>query len=217
MKTFCYVDAFNLYYGALKGTPYQWLNLEALFANLFPNNQIVRIKYFTARVNPLPSDPDKPLRQQLLFRALQTIPCLSIVEGHFLSHAKNLPLEKPPIIGKKFARVIVTEEKGSDVNLASHLLFDGFTGGFDCAIVVSGDSDLAAPIEMVRNHLKKPVGVLLPQLLSPIAKKNPRRSAKLKQVASFYRPGIRAGVLSASQFPSPLTDAQGQFVKPSSW
>jgi hypothetical protein len=30
MATNVYVDAFNLYYGSLKGTPYRWLDLGAL-------------------------------------------------------------------------------------------------------------------------------------------------------------------------------------------
>ena len=30
MKTNVYVDGFNLYYGALRGTAFRWLNLEEL-------------------------------------------------------------------------------------------------------------------------------------------------------------------------------------------
>jgi hypothetical protein len=216
MKTYFYVDGFNLYYGALKGTGYRWLNLLELFGRLFPKNQVVRIKYFTARVKPIPSDADKPLRQQLLFRALGTIPCLEIVEGHYLSHPKWMPLVRPTS-GDKYANVMVTEEKGSDVNLASHLLFDAFTDSFQCAIVVSADSDLAMPIEMVKTRLKKPVGVLLPQMLSSHTSKTPRRSAKLQQVATFFRGEIREGVLKASQFPDTMTDKHGQFRKPAGW
>jgi NYN domain len=216
MKTYFYVDAFNLYYGAVKGTRYRWLNLYELFSKLFPKAQIVRIKYFTARVTAHPSDPDKPVRQQLLLRAFATIPCLEVIEGHFLSHQVVMPLVRPTS-HDKYAKVIKTEEKGSDVNLASHLLLDGFTSAFEQAIVVSGDSDLATPIEMVRSHLNKPVGVLLPQLLSGSNTKNRRRSAKLQAVASFYREGIREGVLKASQFPDAMTDKHGQFGKPAAW
>lgn len=31
LRTRVYVDGFNLYYGCLKGTPWKWLNLVALF------------------------------------------------------------------------------------------------------------------------------------------------------------------------------------------
>ena len=86
MKTIVYVDGFNLYYGAVKGTPYKWLNVKTLCELLLPKNQIIRIKYFTAPVTARPSDPDQPNRQQLLCRALQTLPELEIIFGRFLSH-----------------------------------------------------------------------------------------------------------------------------------
>jgi hypothetical protein len=37
------------------------------------------------------------------------------------------------------------EEKGSDVNLASHLLLDAFQNSFDVGAVLSNDSDLVEP------------------------------------------------------------------------
>jgi hypothetical protein len=64
MKTFVYVDAFNLYFGAVRGTPYKWLDLNQLCRILLPSHEIVQIKYFTARVNARPSDPDQPTRQR---------------------------------------------------------------------------------------------------------------------------------------------------------
>lgn len=106
---------------------------------------------------------------------------------------------------------------GFNLYLASYLLMDGFKNAYDCAIVVSGDSDLATPITMARQELAKTVGVLLPQRLSNPPQRTRRRSARLQQVASFFRDGIRTGVLAASQFPSTLTDAHGTFTKPASW
>ena len=62
MKTFVYVDAFNLYYGAVKGTSYKWLDILALCRVMIPKNDVVCIKYFTARVQPRQNDPDQPNR-----------------------------------------------------------------------------------------------------------------------------------------------------------
>jgi len=101
MKTFVYVDAFNLYYGAAKDTPYKWLDLQALCRIMIPKNTVACIKYFTARVQPRPGDPDQPTRQLMYLRALQTLPNLQIVYGHYLSHvvwmpiAFSLPGQKP--------------------------------------------------------------------------------------------------------------------------
>jgi hypothetical protein len=61
------------------------------------------------------------------------------------------------------AEVIKTEEKGSDVNLASLLLADGFRGKYEVAVVISNDSDFVLPIQIVRDELKLPVGVVNPR------------------------------------------------------
>jgi len=125
LKTNFYFDGFSLYYGCVKDTAWKWLDLAALCRVVYPALQINRIRYFTARTSALPTDPNVPHRQQIFLRALKTIPDLSIHYGFFQSKPKSMPLEKPPAQGSKYARVIRTEEKGSDVNLASYLLFDG--------------------------------------------------------------------------------------------
>jgi hypothetical protein len=73
MATGVYVDGFNLYYGALKGTQHKWLDLEALSRRLLPKDQIVVVRYFTALVSARPSDPNQPVRQQAYLRALDTL------------------------------------------------------------------------------------------------------------------------------------------------
>ncbi|BCJ52153.1 hypothetical protein Asp14428_36280 [Actinoplanes sp. NBRC 14428] len=52
------------------------------------------------------------------------------------------------------------EEKGSDVNVASHLLVDVLTGQVDAAVVISNDSDLRFPVQYARTRV--PVGVINP-------------------------------------------------------
>ena len=81
LKTNIYVDGFNLYYGALKGTPYRWLNINKLCRIMLPRDTIHQIKYFTALVTSRPKDPDQLTRQQTYLRALQTIPNLEIIYG----------------------------------------------------------------------------------------------------------------------------------------
>ena len=63
MKTNIYIDALNLYYGAVRGTQYKWLDIDALFKMVFPRNTICKIKYFTSIVSSRPNDPGKPARQ----------------------------------------------------------------------------------------------------------------------------------------------------------
>ena len=58
--------------------------------------------------------------------------------------------KSPPANGS--ARVVKTEEKGSDVNLATNLLVDAFHNKYELAVIVSKDSDLLAPIKVVTNE-----------------------------------------------------------------
>ncbi|MEN9844026.1 MAG: hypothetical protein RLZZ612_1855 [Pseudomonadota bacterium] len=207
LRTNIYVDGFNLYYGALRKTPYRWVNLETLFQLLLPKNTIHEIKYFTALVSARPNDPSQPQRQQLYLRALATLPKVSVHLGHFLVHEVTMPLVVPSGQPQQYAKVIKTEEKGSDVNLSTHLLHDAHMNRFDVAVVVSNDSDLLGTIKIVRNELGKKVGVLNPQ-------KNPSR-AILPHIDFIKQ--IREGVLRESQFPAQMQDAKGHFTKPMSW
>jgi len=204
MKTNIYIDGFNFYYGVLKGTPYRWLNVAALCQTLLPGDQINRIKYFTALVDSRPGDPLKRERQESYFRALRTIPNLTIVLGRFLTHEVTMPLSPE---GSGYARVLKTEEKGSDVNLATHLLMDGFRNDYELAVVVSNDSDLLLPVQVVVQDLGKKVGLLNPQK---------RPSKALLPHATFLKQ-IRSGALAQCQFPLTLTDSYGAFSKPATW
>jgi len=215
IKTCLYLDGFNFYYGALKDTPYKWINPRLRAESLFPRNEIISIKFCSARISPLPGNPDAPTRQQIYWRALRTIPNLEIVEGYFRCRPKRMKVVKPP---PRTIEVFNTEEKGSDVNLASHLLLDAFRNRFEAAIVISGDSDLLTPIRMVRDQMGKAVGVINPQLTSgPYKRTNKRGSAGLQQAASFYRGELSNSQVSGSVFPNTLTDAQGAFHKPATW
>jgi hypothetical protein len=207
LTTNVYIDGFNFYYGALRKTPYRWLNVETLCQLLLPKQTIGQIKYFTALVSARPNDPNQPVRQQLYLRALATLPRVSVHYGHFLTHQVTMALVVPPGQPQKYAQVIKTEEKGSDVNLATHLLHDAHMGRFDVAVVVSNDSDLLEPIRIVRQELKKKVGILNP---------HPKASRALLPHIDFIKQ-IRPGVLNASQFPATLTDAVGMFTKPATW
>jgi hypothetical protein len=100
-----------------------------------------------------------------------------------------------------------TEEKGSDVNLAAHLLRDAFQKRFELAAIVTNDSDLAEPVRIVRRDLGLPVGILNP---------HQHHSQELKRLATFVK-RIRQADILASQFPVTLHDGKGAFHKPSSW
>jgi len=173
---------------------------------LLPGNQITRINYYTALVKPRQNDPQQPARQQLYLRALKTLPNVEIHLGHYLSHNVFMAKVNPP---PNTVEVIKTEEKGSDVNLASHVIADGFTNQYDVAVIISNDSDLREPIKIVSQTIKKPIGLVNPQV-------NGHPSKELRQYATFFKQ-LRASTLPACQFAPDLTDATGSFHKPPSW
>ena len=172
---------------------------------LFPNDEINKIKYFTARVAARPNDPDQPIRQQTYFRALGTIPNLEIIEGRFLTKSVRMPITNTQ--PQQYAQVIKTEEKGSDVNLAVHLLHDAFKAEYEVAVMVTNDSDLLEPMRIVQNEFRLPVGLVYPHR---------HVSFHLSRQGTFVK-HLRSGVLGASQFLDELTDENGTFHKPQGW
>jgi hypothetical protein len=206
VRTSVYIDGFNLYY-ALKPTCYKWLDVSQLCKLMLPKHTIHRIRYFTARVVARPGNPGQLQRQDVYLRALGTIENLSTHLGTFLSNPKDVVLADSPPGQPRFVRIVHTEEKGSDVNLATHLLLDGFRGDYESAVVISNDSDLTEPIRVVRDELKLPIGVLCPH-------DNPSR--QLRAAATFWRE-IRTATLANAQFVDTLSDATGEFHKPERW
>jgi hypothetical protein len=220
VRTHVYIDGFNLYYGCVDGTNLKWLDIVKLCRELLPNDTIERVHYCTALTKDTPHDPTKSTRQQMFIRALETSPEIQVTYGSFLANKKKMPLATgnpaetadPNIVtltagGPRSAIVLRTEEKGSDVNLATLLVSDAFRGDFEAAAVLSTDSDLALPIQLVKSELHLPVGVLFP---------SGRYSVELAQAASFKRT-INRSHLRKCQLPATLADARGVITKPVRW
>jgi uncharacterized LabA/DUF88 family protein len=204
-----YVDGFNLFRGLLKGQPRcKRLDLRALSERMFPAYEIGRIRYFTARVTATPRDPGKSQRQQTYIRALQTLPELHVHYGHFLPKTVTGSLldshGKPTWV---METVRTSEEKGSDVNLATYLLLDAFGKHYDTAVVISNDSDLVEPCRRVRQRFGVAVDILNPTLYESLV---------LKRIASSYR-SLKLSDVQSCQLPPVIVHARGTIRKPSSW
>lgn len=215
MKTYIYIDGFNFYYGVLKNTVYKWLDFKSLFQKLLPpNHNILCIKYFTAPVTGK-MDPRQPIRQKTYIRALEAhIPEISVFYGQFNSHIISAPLSFPideKTFGKsiKFANIIKTEEKGSDVNLAVQVLNDAWLNKYECAVIVSNDSDLAESLRLIKEQNHKVIGIIFPS-----TKKDRHPSKELTRYASFCK-SIRPNILKSCQLPDPIPGTN--ISKPSSW
>jgi len=212
VRTFVYVDGFNLYYGALKGTPHKWLDLKRLFQSILrPENDIRRINYYTARVSARPDNPDAPTRQDFYLQALEAhIPEIKITEGHFIQKPVRMRLvKKLAFRHSMYVHVLKSEEKGSDVNLSVHLVNDAWNNLFDVAVVCSNDGDLAEAMRIVRKERHRPVVLVIP---GDPAVRPP--SVQLRRWASKTL-HISPAVIAASQLPNPIPGTS--IHKPPSW
>ena len=216
---------------------WKWLDLRAL-ATLYAtwkDAAVHRVVYCTARVND-PDDPAQTQRQDFYMRALKQAGSVDVIEeGYYSSWAKEAVMTAEPAgaraprtmldqqarlswshglrvrrngTGMLFATVRKREEKGSDVNVAAHLLTDVLQSRVDAAIVVSNDSDLALPIRIAREHV--PVGVLNPGT-------NPTAGAlKGKPTDGVGRHWWRR-LVASDLLECQLPDRVGDIMKPSNW
>ena len=203
-RVIAYVDGFNLYFGLkAKGwRRYYWLNLHLLSQNLLkPGQQLVALKYFTARISASPNNPDKHKRQAIFLDAVESLPQTQVFYGHYLP--------KPQQCFKCGATWFSHEEKMTDVNISVELMKDAFDDAFDVALLVSAVSDLSAPVETVleRYPSKRIIMVCPPE----------RQSKKLESVASAsFRLGRKK--LQDSQFPDSYIKPDGFVLqRPARW
>lgn len=210
-----YIDGLNLYRRLLAGRPeLKWLNIEALAEHLLPEYDIVRVRYFTAVIKALPgADAASPQRQQVYLRALRSLPRTTVELGKFRIDPRVMPVhptEWEADGSPRRVRVKKTEEKGSDVALASRLLVDAMHGDSDLYVVLTNDSDLVMPLRLVRDDLKRQVG-----LLSPMQPK--RASNELKQTNPSLHRQVTTEAVAAAQLPDELRDDAGTIHRPPKW
>ena len=145
----------------------------------------------------------------MYLRALKTLPGLEVHYGVFRSGVKTRPLASPLPGLPTHVQVRSSEEKGSDVNLATRLLVDGFNRDYEQAVVVSNDADFAGAMEYVRVDLGLRVTLVNPDYRNA--------SPRVLSAAATYVKRLRKRHLEMSQFPAMLTDSVGTITKPQGW
>ena len=198
MRTSVYIDGFNLFYGILKKSPYKWLDLKALCRNTLPAECVViEINYYTAMVK---GAPEKAIRQNIYLEALRNhIPEFRYVLGRYQIEAKELPEAipagtdrrgKPVYRPGKNVRVLKAEEKKTDVNIATEMLNDAWRNKFECAVLISNDSDLAPALLATKQRGKK-IGIATTTI---------KPTGNLQKLADFHR-HITRNIVKNSQLP----------------
>lgn len=199
-----YIDGFNLYFGLRsKGwRKYYWLDLAALSRSLLkPGQELVACHYFTSRIRSHTEGGQSADRQSLWIDALQSRNDIQCQFGHFLSKQRHCRA-----CNSSWGDF---EEKMTDVKIATQILVDAFDDRFDTALIISGDSDLAPPLQAIHERLsEKKLIVALPP---------GRRSEQLRRVADGYFT-IGEAKLRQSLLPDEIKLQNGHtLTRPTGW
>jgi len=205
-RSIVYIDGFNLYYGALRGGPYKWLDLERYFTRLRQDDDIQVIRYFTALV----AGPAQA-RQTTYLRALETLPRVQIALGRFKTRRIRCGVTACTHTGSRL--FFAPEEKRTDVNIGIRMLDDAYQNLCDRFVVVSGDSDLVPALNLVKTRYpEKEIIVYVP------SRSAIRGAAVELRAAADKNRTLPLALLRHCQFPATVNDGSGGVVsKPPSW
>ena len=217
MKTTVFIDGYNLYYGAIRRTPYKWLDIFKLFSEqlLHPDTELLEVRYYTAPVlGSLCDDPASPQRQRQYQQALRKLypDKLTIIEGKLIRGDAMLRLSQPipelPELAK--VKVITLTEKKTDVNIAADMLAGAFTGQFEQAVLCSNDSDMEGALKVIRQYCPDTrLG-----LVAPTATPGRFISNDLKAQAHWVKT-ISPEEMKAAQLPPKIRGTS--ITKPDTW
>lgn len=217
---------------------WRWLDLRQLSQNLVTQRSgwqqatVSRVVYCTARISGSANTTGQH-DQDAYIRALKQHGSVDVcAEGFYVNRVTTAPLAKKDRKGRPvlvtadwpimvqdaagvsmpdarfMASVAKREEKGSDVNVASHLLIDMYEQRIDAAVVVSNDSDLGFPVKHARDRI--PVGLVNPTKGYPPGVLNGDAS---DGVGGHWWYQVTAVDLTSAQLPPTI----GKLTKPAGW
>jgi hypothetical protein len=242
-----YIDGFNLYYGGRSyfggRAGWRWLDLKGLATTVvatvsqkpeWNTATLTRVVYCTARTGT--PDQDAYLgalkahssydwvewgyyAEKLIHRPLATQPP-GVAGPQVVNPAIPVRVQdggKPVATAVFMASVSHREEKGSDVNLATHVLLDILGGTVEAAIIVTNDSDLKLPLSEARQRV--PVGLLNPGNPKWRPTAGALKASPNVGVGGHWWGNITRNQYLAHQLPDPVTDAAtGKiYTKPAGW
>jgi len=200
----------------------------------WPDAALERVVYCTAVIDAA-SNPSGFNDQDTYLKALVAANSVDHIEYRtYVARVKQAPLaikspsrsQQPQLVGPQWPVMVQDshgnpvrdaifmvsyahrEEKGSDVNVASHLLVDVLTQRVDAAIVISNDSDLSFPLRYARTRV--PTGLVNP---SRNYLAGALRGEPTDGVGRHWWQTLSAADLMACQLPDPV----GGYFKPSGW
>ena len=180
-------------------------------------HKILSIKYFTA----VSVNRNSAQTQDVYLRTLKTLSDFYIILGkHKKRQAKGKLIEydnqsRKEVVSQKIVKILKFEEKETDVNIASHVVYDSSKKNINSIILLSNDTDLKTPLKIARYRLKKKVIIITPtkalknssELILPN-----KPHIELKKL-SHANLSIKEDHLKNSQFPNRVNG----IFKPKNW
>lgn len=210
-RTRVYIDGFNFYRSAFKEGPFdefKWLDLSAYCRAILKTSQIDVVKFFTARVTQAWSFA-RWERQDRYLRAIKSLGDVQPVFGRHVVYPRFYRVTDPLDHCRPEVEIDKTEEKESDVNLASHMLADAFNDAYDTAVLISDDSDFKEAVRIVREDLHKRVVVI---------RVRTNKASVFKNLVDAVYEGNRKKIFRDCQLPNPVTLTNGDLIhKPAEW
>lgn len=217
---------------------WRWLDPRAMAVQLIGRRvnwagaYLDRVVYCTARIDRI-ENPSGQADQDVYLKALVAAGSVDLIEyGTYVTRVKSSPLavsnsrgrphlvnpawpvmvrdaQSRPVPGALFMVSYASrEEKGSDVNVAAHLLTDVLEGTVDGAVVISNDSDLRLPVQQARQRV--PVGVVNP---SKNYLAGDLRGRSTDGVGRHWWAQLTIADFKANQLPDPV----GPYARPADW
>ncbi|BCO49550.1 MULTISPECIES: NYN domain-containing protein [Mycobacterium] len=217
---------------------WRWLDLRALATRLIANQSawsgatVERIVYCTARISGADNRVGSREQDAYLAALIRAAVVDHIEEGNYVNRVASAPLATKDRRGRPvlttpawpvtikdgaglnapdarfFVSVARREEKGSDVNVAAHLLLDILEKRIDAALVISNDSDLKFPVQAARDRV--PVGTINPTKNQTAGK---LRGKPSDGVGNHWWYQLVAADFQSCQLPDPA----GGVSKPQPW
>lgn len=224
MKTTLYIDGYNLYYGALRGSPYKWLDIVQLFTKLTkersPDADIIAVKLFTApvRIRFANHGEASQKSQRDYYKALEQLyPKFSIILGYFNPTEGWYPRYQTPVDRSDTIRAWNLEEKQTDVNIALHLYRDVAKGDTEQCVLVSNDSDLIPALEAIREDFPNAkIGSIIPIIKKDQGLERQPNKGILKH-SDWVRSYINEQELKDYQLPEMIPTKKKALFKPKYW
>lgn len=229
MRTTCFVDGYNLFYGLLAGTQYKWLDLQALLAHVLrvehPDSTLEAVSFFTSGVKPSLATRGIASKeaQDTYLRAL-IAHGVSVFYGRHQLESGKAPRfvdKDTPASRADQVEIWKLEEKETDVHiaismyrLAAHQAALPPEQRIEQMVLVSADTDMTPALRALHEDFPDlRIGVILPHR-EGIPRTVP---GSLKQYAHWMRHVVTNVELAAYQFPSRVSTRKKPADKPPYW